>query len=133
MNIQEKHGLPFVEVTIVFRGKSLKLKNVLLDTGSASTIFKADLVSEIGAIPEGDDIVDTIRGVGGIEYVYTKLLDSVHFDDVIIKEFQVEIGSMDYGMDIEGIIGFDFMKKAGVTIEILTMQVKAECKNTPII
>lgn len=30
-------GLPFIETTVAFRGQSLLLKNVLLDTGSAST------------------------------------------------------------------------------------------------
>ena len=124
MNINEIYELPFVSVTIVYRGKELILKKVLLDTGSASTIFRADSVGEIGVIPEVGDIVDTIRGVGGIEYVYAKTLDFLHFDKLIISNFQVEIGSMDYGMEIDGIIGFDFMKIAGIVIDVPTMQVK---------
>jgi hypothetical protein len=41
MIIDVRHGLPFIEVTICFRGEELHLKNVLLDTGSAGTIFSA--------------------------------------------------------------------------------------------
>lgn len=77
MKINEEYGLPFVSVTIVFKSKVLELTKVLLDTGSASTLFNADLVREIGIVPEENDIVDTIRGVGGIEYVYTKQLDAI--------------------------------------------------------
>jgi hypothetical protein len=42
MNIELKYGLPFVEVMICYRESELHLKNVLLDTGSAGTVFSAD-------------------------------------------------------------------------------------------
>jgi len=71
------------------------LHKVLLDTGSATTIFRADLVGEIGIVPESNDIVDTIRGVGGIEYVDTKTLNVIRFGKINVEDLQVEIGSMD--------------------------------------
>jgi hypothetical protein len=121
MKITEVYGLPFVKITIVFRGKELELNRVLLDTGSASTLFNADLVGDIGIVPEENDIVDTIRGVGGLEYVYTKFLDDIHFDGQSIPHFQVEIGSMDYGLEIDGIFGFDFMKATGLVRNVKEM------------
>lgn len=124
MNIIEQHGLPFISITIVFKGEELRMDKVLLDTGSASTLFHADLVRSIGVVPEGNDVVDTIRGVGGVEYVYTKILDAIHFDGAVIEEFQVEVGSMDYGLEIDGIIGYDFMKATGVLIDTQTMVVR---------
>jgi hypothetical protein len=129
MNIVEDCGLPFVSVTIVFRGKELTMDKVLLDTGSASTLFHADLVRDIGVVPEGDDVVDTIRGVGGVEYVYTKILDAIHFDGENLEQFQVEIGSMDYGIEIDGIIGYDFMKAAGIFIDtkLMIVRVGSQC------
>jgi hypothetical protein len=48
MKIVQKHGLPFVIVTIQFRDKEMLLQKVLLDTGSAGTIFNANLVGAIG-------------------------------------------------------------------------------------
>lgn len=35
-----------------------------------------------------------------MEYVYTKFLDAIHLDGQSISQFQVEIGSMDYGLVI---------------------------------
>lgn len=52
MEIFVRDGLPFVSATIIFRGNSLTLENVLLDTGSAGTIFKVDLLIDIGVQPE---------------------------------------------------------------------------------
>lgn len=68
MNIHIQHGLPFVELEITFRGQRLLLENVLLDTGSAGTIFNANMVDKIGVVSEENDTVDAIRGVGGVEY-----------------------------------------------------------------
>ncbi|MNO15554.1 hypothetical protein D3C76_52200 [compost metagenome] len=124
MNITEIYGLPFVSMTVVFRGRELKLEKVLLDTGSASTLLNADIVQEINMIPEGNDVVDIIRGVGGVEYVYTKYLDSIIVNEVKLKDFQVEIGKMDYGMEIDGILGFNFLKQAGAVIDTGEMQLK---------
>lgn len=124
MNITENDGLPFVSMTVTFRGRELKLEKVLLDTGSASTLLNADIVQEIGMVPEGNDVVDLIRGVGGVEYVYTKCLDSIIVDEAILNDFQVEIGKMDYGMEIDGILGFNFLKQAGSLIDIREMQLK---------
>lgn len=75
-------------------------------------------------VPEGNDIVDIIRGIGGVEYVYTKCLDSIIVDEAILKDFQVEIGNMDYGMEIDGILGFNFLKQAGTVIDTGEMQLK---------
>ena len=123
MNIEVKHGLPFVAVTIRYRGSELLLDRVLLDTGSAGTIFNANLVGIISVFPEGNDVVDTIRGVGGVEYVYTKYFDSIHFGEICLENFQVEIGNMDYGMEINGIIGFDFISAANLLIDTKNMLV----------
>ena len=41
--IKELSELPFIEATVTFRGQSLKLENILLDTGSAGTIFNVNV------------------------------------------------------------------------------------------
>jgi hypothetical protein len=123
MNIEVIHGLPFVEVTVLYRGSELRVERVLLDTGSAGTIFNANLVSAIGVFPEKNDVVDTIRGVGGVEYVYTKYFETIYFGIVSLENFQVEIGNMDYGMEISGIVGFDFISAANLLIDTKNMLV----------
>lgn len=57
--------------------------------------------------------------------MYTKSMDAIYFDALTIEQFQVEIGSMDYGMEIDGIIGFDYMKAARLVIDTKSMSVKS--------
>ncbi|HHW35811.1 MAG TPA: hypothetical protein GXX18_00685 [Bacillales bacterium] len=119
MNIKEIVGLPFVEATVTFRGQSMKLENVLIDTGSAGTIFNVNKLEEIGVKPEADDITQTIQGVGGLEFVYTKKINQISItQDIKINNFRIELGSMDYGLEIDGIIGYDFMKEVGIVIDL---------------
>ena len=40
MIIRIRKGLPYVEAELFFRGKKILLENVLLDTGSAGTVFR---------------------------------------------------------------------------------------------
>jgi hypothetical protein len=46
MQIVVKHELPFVEAVVTFRGQRITCKNVLLDTGSAGTIFNVERLKE---------------------------------------------------------------------------------------
>jgi len=72
MKIRLEHGLAYVEVVLTFRGRSLCLRDPILDTGSSSTIFSADRLLEIGVVPEPVDTRHRLRGVGGTEYAFTK-------------------------------------------------------------
>jgi hypothetical protein len=125
MNLKLNIGLPFVTVTVNFRGRNMILEKVLLDTGSARTFFRMDAMGAIGVYPESDDIVNCIQGIGVIEYVYTKKIDSITFDIITMNNFQVEIGNMDSKYDIEGIIGFDFNQAAGLVIDSRELTVES--------
>lgn len=59
--------LPFTELTVYYNKQSIRLPQVLIDTGSSSTILKLDVVEEIGLTVELDDVLGTISGVGGSE------------------------------------------------------------------
>jgi hypothetical protein len=59
--IRLEHGLAYVEAVVTFRGRNLRLSHTILDTGSASTIFAADRMLEIGVAPEAADPVRRIR------------------------------------------------------------------------
>lgn len=123
VNLDLKYGLPFCTVNLTYSGKSMLIDNVLLDTGSGGTVFKMDLVEEIGITIENDDIIETISGVGGSEFVYKKSVDSITLGDLKLDNFRIEVGVMDYGFEINGILGIDFLKKVGAVIDLDEMQV----------
>lgn len=118
MKLQLKSDLPFVTAIVAYQGSLTEISNVLVDTGSATTILSADQVSKIQLVPAPDDILYTIRGVGGSEVVFSRFVDYLQVGDQKVTNFQVEIGGMDYGFEINGILGMDFLTKAGAVIDL---------------
>lgn len=123
MKLQIRKGLPFVRATLSYQGRRLTLAKVLVDTGSVGTIFPADKVSTIGLVLGPHDLIRRIRGVGGAEFVFTKQVDILALGELQVDGFEIEIGAMAYGFDIEGIIGMDFLTQSGAVIDLAQMQI----------
>ncbi|HEX3047692.1 MAG TPA: retropepsin-like aspartic protease [Bacillota bacterium] len=113
-----EHNLPFIKMRVTHNNKTLMLNKVLVDTGSASTILKTEIVETIGIKPADDDIIGTISGVGGTETVYSKKIDKLSIDDLHIEKVEVDIGLMDYGFDFDGIVGMDILIKIKSIIDL---------------
>lgn len=41
-----------------------------------------------------------------------------------LDNFKIEVGVMDYGFEINGILGMDFLRKVGAEINLYEMKVK---------
>lgn len=124
MRIRIKNGLPYISATLEHRRQRVTLKNVLLDTGSAGTIFSTDKVAAIGLTYEPDDFVHRIRGVGGSEFVFTKRVDGLKVGSLQVAGFELEIGAMNYGFDMDGIVGLDFLTAVGAIIDLDEMKLR---------
>ena len=113
------HRLPFVSATIYAKGHVLQLNKVLLDTGSAGTVFKTIDLEGIGVLLESTDTIRTMSGVGeGDEYVIEKQIDALVIGDLRVSPFTIQIGALDYGIPMDGIIGVDFLLQAGASIDM---------------
>jgi predicted aspartyl protease len=124
MTIRVQDGLPYVTITLRYRGQQLELLNVLLDTGSAGTVFSADQVFPMGLQYEADDPVHRIRGIGGAEFVFSKRVDRLSLGKIQVNDFVIEVGAMDYGIDMDGIVGMDFLMQVGALIDLSQMEVR---------
>jgi hypothetical protein len=118
MNIKLINGLPFVSLILRHNQSQLKLDNILLDTGSGGTVFSIDIVSAIDILPSPSDEIHRIRGVGGVEYVFEKIIDSIELGDLKVENFVIEIGQIDYGFNIQGILGIDFLIETNAVIDL---------------
>lgn len=122
MIIRLQDGLPYVTASLLYHGQQLTLENVLLDTGSAGTIFATERVSTISLQYEPQDSIHRIRGVGGAEFVFTKRIDHLFLGELHAHDFEIEVGAMDYGFAIDGIIGTDFLVQVRAVIDLGRMQ-----------
>ena len=123
MQLALKYNLPFTTVKIAYGDAEIKVTDVLVDTGSASTILAADVVAQIGIVPELQDVPRVIRGVGGTEVVFSRQVDRLQVGNKGIAGFEIEVGGMDYGFEINGILGTDFLVRMGAVIDLSGMRV----------
>ena len=123
MQLQLKDNLPFLTLIVNYQGKSVEITDVLVDTGSASTILAADSLMRIGIEPSPEDTLHTIRGVGGTEVVYLRKVDFLEVGASKILDFEIEVGGMDYGFEINGIVGMDFLQVSKAIIDLHEMKI----------
>ena len=124
MQLYLKDNLPFVTVTVGYQNRVTDIPNVLVDTGSASTILAADSLISIGVEPSPNDVLHTIRGVGGVEVVYLRRMDFLKVGEGKAIGFEVEVGVMDYGFEINGILGMDFLQRVGAIINLRELRLE---------
>ena len=121
MKLELRYNLPFTSASLSHQGRVIDVQPILIDTGSASTVISADVVDAIGIVPRPDDILNKLRGIGGTEVVYRRVVDRLSVGDAYLSDFDVEIGGMDYGFEIQGIIGMDFLRRTRSLINLKDM------------
>lgn len=126
MKIRLVDGLPYVSVNLLFQEQTLTLHKVVIDTGAATTLFRTEDLQQIGITYAMDDIVEQVRGVGGVETVVVKQLDLLQVGDLQLANFPVDMGAMAYGFDIDGLLGFDFLQQTSALIDLDAMEVRAK-------
>jgi predicted aspartyl protease len=123
MPLTLRDNLPFTTVTVTYQGTTMDIPHVLVDTGSAATLLAADIVAALGIVPLPEDILHSLRGVGGTEVVFTRRLDSLQVGEHRLTNFEIEVGGMDYGFEMHGILGMDFLIQAGAIINLHEMTI----------
>jgi hypothetical protein len=118
MQLDLRSALPFTTIVATHRGGSLSITDVLVDTGSAGTVLSANVMAQLSVFPEPSDRLRALRGIGGRELVFTRRLDRIEVAGRALVDVEVEIGAMDYGFRINGILGMDFLRAAGAVLDL---------------
>jgi hypothetical protein len=124
MKIHIHDGLAYASGSLAYQGKELKLQYVVVDTGSTGSVFSSDLLESVGLVAELRDRIRQVRGVGGIEYVFTRQIDRLTIDGLEVENFEIEVGAMDYGFEVEGIVGLDFLLQTGAIIDLAQLEIR---------
>lgn len=125
MKLRLASGLLFVPITLTHAGTRLTLNDVLVDTGSAGTLFAADVVATIGLTMEPTDPILRITGVGGSEFVFAKQVGEVAVGSLVARDVTVEIGALDYGIALDGILGLDTLRALGAVLDLATLELRS--------
>lgn len=126
MTIRLRDGLPYVTASLLYDGRGISMENVVLDTGSTGTVFAADKVFSLGLRYEVQDGVHPVRGVGGgVEFVFTKRVESLSVGELRADGFEIEVGAMDFGFEIDGILGMDFLIRVGAIVDLARLEMRS--------
>lgn len=124
MRIQIADGLPLVELRLGHAGRAVQIQRVLIDTGSGSTVISSLRAREIGVIPEPQDPIRTLRGVGGMEVVFVRRVDYIQVDRRKFKNFEIELSPLEYGLAINGILGLDFLTATRAIVDLKHLELR---------
>ena len=120
-----KDGLIYADATLSHRNKQIVIKHALLDTGSASTVISDKIAEKLGLKPEPTDNINLVQGIGGYETVIEKTIDSVSLDTSILSDFNIQVSAMDYGIELDAIIGLDMLVKCKVLLDLDKLTLEA--------
>lgn len=102
----------------MYRGRTVQVSDLVVDTGSATTMLSTDIVAQVGIVPEPHGILHVVRGVGGAEVVFTRVVDRLQVGSRAVQQFEIEVGGIDAAFDINGILGLDFLLRTGAIINL---------------
>jgi predicted aspartyl protease len=122
MQLTLRDDLLLVPVTVAYRGRQVQIPDLVVDTGSAATMISTDLVAQIGIVPEPQDILHVVRGVGGAEVVFSRRVDRLQIGTQAVERFEIEVGGIDVAFNINGILGLDFLLQTGAVLDLGSLQ-----------
>ena len=118
ISLNLKNGLIYIDATLAHGNSSVTIKNTLVDTGSSSTVISRDIAHTLGLKPEPTDIINSVQGIGGSETVIEKKIDAIEIDNVAAANFNIQIGAMNYGIEIDAIIGLDLLTACRTVMDL---------------
>ncbi len=123
MQIEYAHNLLQASMTICYRGRSLTIDNLIIDTGAAHSLLASDVVSEIGIKFENGDKLLRSFGIGGDEFSFQKRVDHIQLGELIIEDFSIDFGVFHEDINyINGLIGLDILKGGNMIIDLHRME-----------
>lgn len=63
-----------------------------------------------------------------MEFVFTKRVDHLAIGELQVNDFKIEVGAMDYGFSMDGILGMDFLIAIGAIIDLHRMEVTSAAR-----
>ncbi|MCT1398503.1 retroviral-like aspartic protease family protein [Paenibacillus sp. p3-SID867] len=123
MLIEYIDNLLQTSMTIRFKGRSLTINHLVIDTGAAHTLLSSDIVTQVGIHFENGDKLVRSFGIGGDEYSFRKQIDQVQLGNFVIDNFYMDFGVFHEDIDqINGLIGLDILKGANMVIDLYRME-----------
>jgi len=128
MQLHLKYDLPCVTVSLRYEGHAVEIPDVVVDTGSGATLIAAEFAAQAGILPLPQDRLRNVQGIGGIEAVFIRQVDQILVGDHALDGFEIDVGNMDYGFAINGLLGMNFLLRSGAVIDLHSHTINFSCQ-----
>lgn len=119
IKLHYSNQLLFCKLDCKLNNEDLHLNNVLIDTGSATTLINADYINF-----DGTETVQEAYGIGGSEKILNKQFSNLEINGFNLNNISLSVGDMDYGLNIDMLLGLDLLTSLNVIIDLNTMQLE---------
>ncbi|ABR34220.1 retropepsin-like aspartic protease [Clostridium beijerinckii] len=120
--IQIKNGLLYTSIKLIHEGNYVIIDNVILDTGAFYTIITTDFLDDMGVEFSNEDKIIEASGYGGASsYAVRKRIDLIDCNGIKLDNFKVDFGEIDPNEKINGLLGLDFLREAGIIIDLVDL------------
>lgn len=120
--IKLEHGLLYTSVKVFYKGRVKNINKVVIDTGASHSIISTDAVEELGLDIEDTDEIIVSVGIGGKQFSIIKQVDGVEFNGFRIDNCKIDIGEINFGGAINGLLGLDLLMKAEVILDLKNLR-----------
>lgn len=118
MDLKFVDGLLQTSLSLSFKGRSMTLDKLVVDTGASHTLLSADAVTDIGVYFEYGDKIVSAFGIGGEDSCFRKKFSTVQLGEFQIDNFNLDVGLLHEKLDINGLIGLDLLMQAHVILDL---------------
>ncbi|EHS57120.1 retropepsin-like aspartic protease [Paenibacillus sp. Aloe-11] len=122
MKINYDGKLITTSLTVTFRGRVLRIDDVIIDTGSSHTIISPDILEKIGVTYETGDSIYEAYGIGGSIPFYTKIIDRIEIGTSSFENIEIDVGILP--KDHKGLLGLDILKQQNFIIDLKTLELR---------
>lgn len=121
--LHDKNGLLYASIMLSHGDKSVIIEDVIIDTGACHTIVLTDYLESLDvAFNDTDELVKT-SGYGGVQYSSVrKTIEKLTIGDIVIENMKIDFGDIDPFERVNGLIGLDFLRYAGLIIDLVDLK-----------
>ncbi|WP_053957612.1 retropepsin-like aspartic protease [Inediibacterium massiliense] len=123
IRLRLKDGLLYITINLLHQGKSVEVKDMIVDTGAYHTIIDPKYLEEMEIGLSAEDKIVKASGYGGkVCYSVRKRIDKIECEDISLKDMNIDFGEIDPQERVNGLLGLDFLRNAGVIIDLVELE-----------
>jgi len=115
--------LIYASLKLTYKGNCKVVDKLVVDTGAAKSFISVDAVEEINVTFEDGDYITTVYGIGGPDNSFQKIIDVIEFGSKKFENYLIDFGAFHGEYDINGLIGLDILRDAGISINLKSMKI----------